>query len=115
MKSFKYGDRIVFDKVNDNLYNARPEDIDEFKNTLTNILTGITLCPIDSISALMDLVIGEELTARIVVDSFIYKYTDITVKGTDPIKINFILGDMLYPITVGYNKDKLGGIVYSLV
>ena len=115
MKKLKYGDRITFSKVSDYMFNAEPENIEDFKFTLTSILESISVGPIENISSLMDLVIGEELTSRIVVDSFVTKHKDFIVNCNNPILINFILGDNVYKITIGYNSDKLGGIVYSLI
>lgn len=105
---------IKFVKVKDTLYNTTI-DSDELNNFIKDIIESFTVYKIDKFSPLMDLAISEEILARIVADAFLKEHEDEVRKATTGVIINCPMRELNYKVTIGFNEDKLGGIIYGVI
>jgi len=114
----KYHDDIIenisFTKVTDTSYVV---NLDEtiFQNFMNELITSFTSSDINLLSPIMDISLGEEITNRIIADSFLYYHKEVVKKAKLPIMISFTLNELVYHISIANNQEKLGGIVYGLI
>lgn len=114
MNSHKTFNNITFTKVKDSLYNANYDDT-EITKFIQEIIESFTFFKIGKLSMLADIPITEELLARIITDNFIKDNENTVKEALTGVIINCKLNDINYKITIAYNQEQLGGIIYGIL
>ena len=114
MRTHKIFNDITFIKVKDCLYNAN-YNVTELTKFIQELIESFTYFKLGKTSFLSDIPITEEILSRIITDKFLIENESIVKEALTGVIINCNLGDINYKITIAYNQEQLGGIVYGIL